>query len=392
MLKYRKITDLTGKLKDTKVAIRIDANVPVQNGEVIDDSRLSEVLPTINFVLKEGARQIFLFSHFGRPDGEKKPEFSLIQVKERLEQLIGEKIEFCEPQNKDNAQSRVVLCENLRYYPEEESGNKSFAQMLTDNIDYYINDAFSASHRAHASISGISAFIKVYAGFLMEKEIESLQTIVSRETKNSFAIIGGSKVSTKIDLLFSLIKKMSYIFIGGGMANTFLYAQGYKVGNSLMEPSLKETALKILSAAQKEKCEIILPLDIVVCKKVEKGAPCRLSLPEEIMADEIIADVGNKTLLYLNSILSKCDFLLWNGPLGIYEVPPFNTSSFSFARDVALQTSNNKLTSVIGGGDTAAVILASGLKKQMSYISTGGGAFLEWLEGKELPGFTAVKY
>lgn len=391
MTNYRKITDLKQRLKGAKVGIRIDANVPMANGKIADNSRLLEILPSINFLLEEGAGQIFIFSHFGRPNGHEDPACSLKQIKESLERLLKEKLGFSKPHDKNLSTSRLTLCENLRYYPGEEKGDESFAKMLLEGLDFYINDAFSASHRAHASISVVGEQAPIYAGFLMQKEIENLQAIVSRETGLSLAIIGGSKISTKINLLFNLINKINYIFIGGGMANTFLSAKGFEVGRSLTEPGFKKVAIEILEAAKIAKCEIILPHDVIVSKEIIANAPCRVSDVSKIMKDEIIVDTGNKTLIQLNSILQKCGLFLWNGPLGICEITPFNTASFSFARDVSEKTEQGLLKSVIGGGDTGALIQAAGLKNQMSYISTAGGAFLEWLEGKELPGIRATK-
>lgn len=390
---YRKISDLAGKLRNKVVCLRIDANVPIVNGVITDDSRLAEAIPSISFLIKGGVSRIFILSHFGRPKPQvKNLEFSLMQIKPHFEKLVGEEIEFCESvENMPNAKLRIVLCENLRYSPGEENGDEEFAKSLVKYCDFYINDAFSCSHRAHASISSVVKFKDVYAGFAMLKEIASIESIVGAKTGKTLAVIGGSKISTKISLLKNLIQKMDYIFIAGAMANTFLYAQGHNIGASLCEKDLKEMALEILQAAEGQ-CEILLPTDVIVCKKLERSAPSRMVWVSEINDDEIIADAGLFSLLDLIKKLETCKLFLWNGPLGVFEISPFCVSTFMLARAVSKMTSEGKLQSIVGGGDTASAVLASGLKNQMTYVSTAGGAFLEWLEGKTLPGISAISY
>jgi phosphoglycerate kinase len=389
MKNYNKLIDLKGQIKNKTAVIRIDANVPVVEGKITDDTRLLEVLPSIKFLLEEGVSRLCIISHFGRPKAQEE-EFSLIQIKSHLEGLLAMKIEFCKDL-KNIPNEKIVLCENLRYNKEEEKGGEEFAKTLSELGEIYVNDAFSCSHRSHASISVVSKFTKVYAGFLMMKEIESIESILSEKGRKSLAIVGGSKVSTKITLLENLISKIDCIFVAGGMANTFLYAKGFNIGASLCEKDLKETALKILANAEKSGCKIILPSDVIVCKKIHKFAPSKMVSIKEIAEDDIIVDAGSNSLLELKEILFKSEVFLWNGPLGVFEVPPFGVSTFSFAREVATATKKYGLKSIIGGGDTASAVLESGFKAEMTYISTAGGAFLEWLEGKELPGVAVCK-
>jgi phosphoglycerate kinase len=384
MKKYRNISNLKGKLLGKTAVIRIDANVPIVEGQITDDTRLKEALPSIQFLLSEGVSRLVILSHFGRPKAQEK-EFSLLQLKPHIENLLQKEVIFCEDFT-NLPQSGVVLCENLRYNKEEERGGESFAKTLSSLGEFYINDAFSCSHRAHSSISIVAKFTKVYAGFLMTKEIESIESILGEKIGKTLAVVGGSKVSTKITLLENLIKKIDYIFIAGGMANTFLYAKGFNVGSSLCEKEFKETALKILSEAEKVGCKIILPTDVIVCKKITKFAPSKMVKINEVKEGDIIVDAGNNSINELKKVLLECKMFLWNGPLGVFEVSPFGVSTFVFAREVALATRQNGLKSIIGGGDTASAVLESGFKDEMTYSSTAGGAFLEWLEGKELPG------
>jgi phosphoglycerate kinase len=384
MKKYRTISDLKNKIIGKTAVIRIDANVPLVEGKITDDTRLREALPSIKFLLEQGVSRLVILSHFGRPKAQEEV-FSLSQIKSHLEALIGRDVIFCNDFS-NIPSSGVVLCENLRYNKGEEKGDEEFAKTLASLGELYVNDAFSCSHRAHASISVVAKFTKVYAGFLMLKEIESIEAILGEKSGKSLAIVGGSKVSTKITLLENLINKIDYIFIAGGMANTFLHAKGFNIGASLCEKDFKDTALKILEKAKSVGCKIILPSDVIVCKKIEKFAPSKMIKVSEVQADDIIVDAGNSSVNELTQVLSSCQMFLWNGPLGVFEVPPFGVSTFAFAREVALATRENGLKSIIGGGDTASAVLESGFKEEMTYSSTAGGAFLEWLEGKELPG------
>jgi phosphoglycerate kinase len=389
MNKYRTIEDLKDKIKGKKVVIRIDANVPMHEGKITDDTRLVEALPSIKFLLNEGVERIVILSHFGRPK-DKEPEFSLIRIKEHLSKLLQEEVHFS-LSLETLPKGKVILAENLRFNKEEERGGENLAKMLSNLGDYYINDAFSCSHRSHSSISVIGKFTNVYAGFLMMKEINGIEGVLLNATGKSLAIVGGSKVSTKIQLLQNLIKKLDYIFIAGGMANTFLHALGKPVGASLCEKDFAKMALNIINSAKEYNCKIILPQDVIVAKKLHKFASCKMVLPEDVLEDDIILDAGSASILELSKILTECKVFLWNGPLGVFEVPPFGISTFFFAREVAKQTKENGLKSIIGGGDTASAILESGFKEEMTFVSTAGGAFLEWLEGKELPGVLACK-
>lgn len=390
MNNYKTIFEIGDAVKNKKVALRIDANVPIVNGKITDDSRIKESLPSINFLLKQGVGQIFILSHFGRPK-TRDQSTSLINIKPRLEELLKQEVEFCEIEEIENAKAQVVLCENLRYNKGEEAGEEDFAKKLAQNVDFYVNDAFSCSHRPHASISVVAKFVPVYAGILMLKEIESIESIVSRETKNVFAIVGGSKVSTKLALLKNLAPKMKYIFISGGMANTFLHAKGFNIGASLCEKDLKESALEILKLASECKCQIILPEDVFVCQDIKNPLECHMVSVKDVRDEDIIVDAGFETIKSIEVLLQTCDILTWNGPLGIFETPRFATSTFMLARIVAKLTKEGKIKSIIGGGDTGSAILEAGLKQDMTYVSTAGGAFLEWLEGKDLPGIEALK-
>ena len=394
MNEYNTLKSLKNNLKNKVVTIRIDANVPIVNGIITDNSRLKEALPSIIFALNEGAKKVLLLSHFGRPKaGKHEKEFSLTQVKSEIEKLLEEEIDFAESFDYKILKSnkRVILFENLRYNDGEEKGSADLAQTLANLGDVYVNDAFSCAHRPHASISEIGKFTKVYAGFLMEKEIEAITAITNKSSGSIFTIVGGSKVSTKISLLKNLVKKTNYIFIAGGMANTFLHAKGIEVGASLCEKDYKDTALEILQEATKHGCKIILPADVVVAKKIERGAGSRVIQNTAVLQDDIIVDAGPFSVLEIIETLNKTDLFVWNGPLGIFEMPPFNTSTFFVARMVAKLTSAGKIKSIVGGGDTASAVLEAGLKSEMTYVSTAGGAFLEWLEGKKLPGIAVIQ-
>jgi phosphoglycerate kinase len=380
------------------VILRVDMNVPVKNGIIQDDTRIKAVIPTIKYLIEREAK-VILISHFGRPKGQKVESMSLKQLTSRIEELLGQKINFiddCIGKKVEEAVANakygeVILLENLRFHKGETKNDPEFSRSLASLGNFYVNDAFSCSHRAHASIVGVAEILKSAAGLLLQNEIENLTNLVANPKKPMLAIVGGSKVSTKIDLINALILKADAIFIAGGMANTFLYAMGNNVGKSLCEKDLKDLALKILENAQKNNCEIILPKDVQVCLKLENGTEVRNVLIKDVANDDIIADVGEKTVAYLAKKISDFKSLVWNGPLGAFEIKPFDAGTENLARVVAAQTKAEELISVAGGGDVVFALNSSGFIDDFSYISTAGGAFLEWLEGKSLPGILILK-
>ncbi|MFW0776496.1 MAG: phosphoglycerate kinase [Rickettsiales bacterium] len=391
------------RLEDVNVAgktvlVRTDLNVPMQGGKVTDDTRIVRALPTIEYLIKKKAK-IVLLSHFGRPKGQFVPSLSLAPLVDPLSQALGGKeIKFgvdCVGSETKKAVKKlkageILLLENLRFYPEEEKGSPAFARDLASLGDIYINDAFSSSHRAHASIKGIADHLPAAAGRLMEEELSELTSIFTDAKKPIAAIVGGSKVSTKLELLGNLTKTMDTIIIGGAMANTFLYAQGFKVGNSLCEPKLKSTALKIMKDAKKNGCRILLPTDVVVAKAFEKRSPSVVVDIDKIPADGIAIDIGPASMQLFSEEIHRCKTVVWNGPMGAFEISPFDTGSLMLARVVAKLTRQKKIRSIGGGGDTVSALAHSALEQNFSYISTAGGAFLEWLEGKKLPGVVAL--
>lgn len=380
------------------VLLRVDINVPVVNGKITDDTRIKAVIPTIKYLIENGAK-VILMSHFGRPEGQKILSMSLGQVREKIEELLGKKINFVDDcigekvrKSVDETQyGEVILLENLRFYKGETKNDPEFVKELASLGNLYVNDAFSCSHRAHASIVGVAEILKPCAGLLLQDEIDNLQNLVANPVKPMLAIVGGSKVSTKIDLLNSLITKADAIFIAGGMANTFLYAKGFEVGKSLCEKDLKDLALEIMANAQKNNCEIILPQDVVVCKKLENGVTSKTVNTKDVVSDDIIADAGEETINYLAEKITNIKTVVWNGPLGAFEIKPFDASTTKLAEVIASKTKAKKLISVAGGGDVVSALNSSGFIDDFTYISTAGGAFLEWLEGKDLPGVKILK-
>ncbi|MES2677291.1 MAG: phosphoglycerate kinase [Pseudomonadota bacterium] len=390
------------RLKDCVVTnknilLRVDINVPMENGVITDDTRIKAVIPTIQYLIKNQAK-VILISHFDRPEGKRVPEMSLKQLVTRIEELLGKKIKFVddcvgEEVQKAVAQTNygeVILLENLRFYKGETKNDPEFARSLASLGNLYVNDAFSCSHRAHASIVGVAEILKSCAGLLLESEIDNLENLVAKPKKPMLAIVGGSKVSTKIDLLNALITKADAIFIAGGMANTFLYALQNNIGKSLCEKDLKDLALEILANAQKHNCQIILPGDVMVCKKLENQTLAQSIDITDVADDDIIADVGQKTIQDLAAKIENIKTVVWNGPLGAFEIKPFDQATTALAKIIAGQTKAKKLISVAGGGDVVCALNSSGFINDFSYISTAGGAFLEWLEGKSLPGIKVL--
>ncbi|MEE9272984.1 MAG: phosphoglycerate kinase [Robiginitomaculum sp.] len=399
MVDFRRLkdADITGK----RVLVRVDFNVPCdKNGTVTDDTRLRAALPTIAYLRKNGAITALL-SHFGRPDGEPSPENSLKKLIAPLSALIGNDVAFapeCIGHDADRILSAlppggIVLLENTRFQKGEthkadgiKGYDPKFAKALADLGDVFIHDAFSVAHRAQGSTSGIAEYLTAYAGLAMERELDHISQALDAPKRPVMGLVGGAKVSTKIDLLKNLVGKLDCLAIGGGMANTFLAALGHTVGKSLCEHELTKTVLQIMDNARTENCEIILPIDVVAATDFKENAPHRVCGFDHVKPDEIILDVGPKTVNLLADAMDASNCLIWNGPLGAFEITPFDTATVEAARYAAKRTKQNGLISVAGGGDTVAVLKHAGAADDFTFISTAGGAFLEWMEGKPLPG------
>ncbi len=380
-------------LKNKTVLMRADFNVPLDADlNITDDTRIRETLPTIQFILKNGAKKLVLMSHLGRPDGKRVDKYSLKPVAKKLEKLLGEKIDFLNdcvgPEIKagvDSSQKRVILLENLRYHAEEEANDANFAQQLATLADVFVNDAFGTAHRAHASTAGVDKYLKSASGFLLEKEIKYLGEAVSNPQKPFMVILGGAKVSDKIGVIENLLPKCDAIIIGGGMAYTFLKAQGKSIGNSKLEKDKLDLAKNILDKAVAMQKEIVLPIDHVVVEKVDPQAKSEI-VGDQIPEGKIAVDIGPKTIALFNAKLNSAKTIVWNGPLGIFEMDAFSKGT----EEVGKFVSGLKAVTIIGGGDTAAAVAKFNLQKKMTHISTGGGASLEFLEGKTLPGIAAL--
>ncbi len=382
------VADLNGKT----ALVRVDFNVPVEDGRITDDTRLRVALPTIEKLTVKGAK-VALLAHFDRPKGKVVPAMSLAFVAPALSALLGEDVAFADNLDQRYAgAARVVLYENVRFHPGEETNDAGFAKQLAALGDIYVNDAFSAAHRAHASTEGVAHLLPAYAGESMRRELTALDKALGNPQRPTLGIVGGSKVSTKLDLLKNLVGKLDYLSIGGGMANTFLFAQGYDVGGSLCEKDLKATALEIMAAAAEADCRILLPLDIVVAQEFKANAANRTEDIGTPLSDaDKIFDAGPKTVDELCKIMAGAKTLIWNGPLGVFELPPFDAATVAAAKFAAQQTKSGKLVAVAGGGDTVAALNHAGVADDMTFVSTAGGAFLEWMEGKVLPGVAALE-
>ncbi|MDX2083152.1 MAG: phosphoglycerate kinase [Rickettsiales bacterium] len=398
MPNFKKLNDYN--VSNKNVILRADLNVPMMNNKITDDTRIKAVIPTLKYLVKNNAK-VIVISHFGRPEGKAEPTMSLKQILPRLRHLLDPiKVNFIDDSIGQKVQEavkatnygEVILLENLRFYKQETKNDSEFSRQLASLGNLYVNDAFSCSHREHASITGITKFLDSCAGFLMTAELENLTNYLENAKKPMMAVVGGAKVSTKIDLLNSLSTKAQTIVIAGAMANTFLFALGKNIGKSLCEKDLKETALKIIESAKERGCKIFLPFDVVVTKKFEQNSPCQNVAAENVADDDIIVDIGQNSSAKIAEELAKHQTLIWNGPLGAFEFKPFNLGTENFARAAAKLTKEQKLISVSGGGDSVAAINSVGLAKQFTYISTAGGAFLEWLEGKDLPGVKVLCY
>lgn len=392
----RRIED--ADIADKRVLVRVDFNVPMAGGQVSDDTRLRSALPTITHLREAGAK-VILAAHFGRPKGARNPEMSLAPVATPLSDLLGAPVKFVSDCVGPDAVSAVkslkagdvLLLENTRFHAGEEKNDPDFAAELAALADVFVNDAFSAAHRAHASTEGVTKLIPAYAGLALQREIDHVTAALENPNRPVLAVVGGAKVSTKIDLLKNLVKKVDRLFVGGAMANTFLAARGHDVGASLYEADLVETAKAIEEAAGAADCAILLPSDVVVAKEFKAHADRRVASAEDVASDEMILDCGPETVDQLADAMAASRTLVWNGPLGAFETPPFDTATVEAARYAAKRCQENGLTAVAGGGDTVAALNHAGVADQFTFVSTAGGAFLEWLEGKALPGVEAIK-
>lgn len=379
------------------VLLRVDINVPMEAGRVTDATRIEKIVPTVEDVIARGGKPVLL-AHFDRPKGKVVPEMSLRHVLSALEAALSRRVIFGEDCIGTPAQSAiaaaglgdVVLLENTRFHPGEEKNDPALAQAMAALGDIYVNDAFSAAHRAHASTSGIAALLPAAAGRLMEAELKALDAALGSPVRPVAAVVGGAKVSTKLDLLGNLVTKVDHLVIGGGMANTFLVAQGIEVGKSLAERDMADTARAILEKAKAAGCTIHLPVDVVVAREFKAGAASETVAATACPPDAMILDAGPATVAALTAVFEASKTLIWNGPLGAFEIAPFDAATNAAARAAARLTKAGKLVSVAGGGDTVAALNAAGAADDFTFISTAGGAFLEWMEGKDLPGVAAL--
>jgi phosphoglycerate kinase len=385
--------DLAGK----RALVRVDFNVPMTDGEVADDTRLRSAIPTIEKIRKAGGK-VILLAHFDRPKGRRVPSMSLKPVVAPLARLLGSPVAFAEDCVGETARTAVaamqngdvLLLQNLRFHAGEEANDPAFVKQLAALGDLYVNDAFSAAHRAHASTEGLAHVLPAYAGEAMRRELEALEAALGKPEHPVLGIVGGSKVSTKLELLHNLILRLDKLAIGGGMANTFLAAQGWDVAASYCEHDLAETARGIMAFAEKHHCELLLPVDTVVAERAAPGAAAFTRELGQIDEGERILDAGPKTIARLNQAMDSAKTLIWNGPLGVFEMPPFDKGTVAAARHAAVLARAGKLVAVAGGGDTVAALHHAGVADDFTFVSTAGGAFLEWMEGKTLPGVAAL--
>jgi phosphoglycerate kinase len=395
MPKFRTLDD--ADVKNKRVLVRVDLNVPTENGKVTDATRVERQAPTITEIADKGGK-VILLSHFGRPKGVD-PSQSLLPVAEEVARVLKQPVAFAEDCIGDKAAAAVaamkpgdILClENTRFHKGEEKNDPAFVAELAKLGDLWVNDAFSAAHRAHASTEGLGHVLPAYAGRSMQAELDALGKALDAPQRPVAAIVGGAKVSTKLDLLGNLIAKVNVLIIGGGMANTFLVAQGKNVGKSLAERDLADTARDVLAKAKAQGCEIVLPVDAVVAKEFKANAPSRVVPVDAVGDDEMILDIGPKSIEQAVSVLGRIKTLVWNGPFGAFELEPFDNGTVEVAEAAAELTAAGKLVSVAGGGDTVAALNAAGVAERFTYVSTAGGAFLEWMEGKALPGVEVLR-
>jgi phosphoglycerate kinase len=393
-----KTLDDIGEISGKRVLVREDLNVPMDGARVTDDTRLRAAAPTIAELSDKGAI-VLVLAHFGRPKGERNPDMSLALVTKALSDVLGREVRFIDDCVGDAAAEAIAslspgdiaLLENTRFHKGEEKNDPALVAEMAKLGDLYVNDAFSAAHRAHASTEGLAHALPAYAGRSMQAELEALQKALGEPEHPVAAVVGGAKVSTKLDVLQNLVAKVDHLIIGGGMANTFLAARGVDVGKSLCEHDLKDTVLAILDAADKAGCTVHLPYDVVVAKEFRANPPVRTINVHEVEADEMILDCGPAASEAISDALKTCRTLVWNGPLGAFEIPPFDTATMALAHTAAALTKSGTLVSVAGGGDTVAAVNVAGVADDLTFISTAGGAFLEWMEGKVLPGVKALE-
>ncbi len=388
----------TADVKGKRVLLRVDLNVPMENGKVSDTTRIERVLPTIGEIAKKGGK-VILLAHFGRPKGGPDQANSLRPVAAAVAELYGKPVGFAADCIGPVAEAAVaamkdgdvLMLENTRFHKQEEKNDAAFVEALAKLGDIYVNDAFSAAHRAHASTEGVAHKMPAYAGRAMQAELEALTLALGNPSRPVAAIVGGAKVSSKLNLLGNLVKKVDVLIIGGGMANTFLFAEGKSVGKSLCEKDLADTARAIVKGAEEAKCRILLPVDANAAKEFKAHAPARFVDVDHIADDEMILDIGPKSILAVEEALNACNTLVWNGPFGAFEMHPFDAGTMQAAKTAAALTSAGKLKSVAGGGDTVSALNQAGVGEKFTYVSTAGGAFLEWMEGKVLPGVEALR-
>ena len=384
------IGDVSGKVG----LVRVDLNVPMSDGKVTDVTRLEAVIPTVTELADRGAR-ILLLAHFGRPKGQADLKYSLEPVVAPLAEVLGRKVGFMQMPTGDLIDAlpngSISVVENSRFAPGEETNDPDLAKAIAAYGDFYVNDAFSAAHRAHVTTAGLADYLPAYAGRSMERELSALDKALGEPEHPVVAVVGGAKVSSKLDVLRQMVEKVDHLIIGGGMANTFLAARGVNVGKSLCEHDLTDTANEILEAADKADCTVHLPYDVVVAKEFAPNPPTRTVNVHEVAADEMILDIGPAAVEALSDVLKTCKTLVWNGPLGAIETPPFDRATVALAQTAAALTKEGSLLSVAGGGDTVAALNHAGVADDFSFVSTAGGAFLEWMEGKELPGVAALR-
>lgn len=384
-------------VQNRTILLRGDLNVPAQDGKVTDTSRIDRLKPTIDYLRGQNAK-VLVLSHFGRPKGMIQDKYSLSFLPPVLSKQWGVNVKFasdCIGKAVEDIElsmnyGDVALLENTRFHPGEEANDPEFARKLSMLGDIFVHDAFSAAHRAHASTEGIAHYLPTAAGFLMQEELNALNIALENPQRPVMALVGGAKISTKIELLENLIKKVNFLVLGGGMANTFLYAVGVDVKDSLREADMRDTALRIIEKASQTGCGLILPVDVVVAEKFEAGAPNRMCGIREIPDGHMVLDIGPQSIDIVKEKMAECKTLVWNGPVGAFEIEPFDIGTTDLAEYAAELTEQGKLKTIAGGGDTVSALDHAGVKGKFSYISTAGGAFLEWLEGKTLPGVAAL--
>jgi phosphoglycerate kinase len=394
MSKPFKTLDDMGEIQGKRVLVREDLNVPMAEGRVTDDTRLRATVATVGELADKGAI-VLVLAHFGRPKGKPSPDFSLSQVVKPYSEVLGREVRYIDWEGAEDSVATlepgdIAVLENTRFFGGEETNDAAVVARFASLGDLYVNDAFSAAHRAHASTEGLAHVLPAFAGRAMEAELDALQKALGAPEHPVAAVVGGAKVSSKLDVLRHLVTRVDHLIIGGGMANTFLAARGVDVGKSLCEHELAGTCEQIMEAADKANCTVHLPYDVVVAKEFKPNPATRTVNVHEVAADEMILDLGPAAVESLGDVLKNCRTLVWNGPLGAFETPPFDTATVALARTAAALTEGGSLVSVAGGGDTVAALNQAGVSEAFTFVSTAGGAFLEWMEGKDLPGVAAL--